>query len=90
LVNPAPGLQRLQIILSSLDELRDGSNPFDISFWPRTIEQGREFDAILSEELRYRWLEDSGTVSEKRQCLLAGLETEEMCKLMTKLAASKD
>jgi len=45
---------------------------------------------MLAEELRYRWLEDSGTVSEKRQCLLAGLEAEEMCKLMTKLAASKD
>jgi hypothetical protein len=90
LLNPSPELQRSHVILTSIAELRNESNPYDIAFQPRTIEQGREFDAFLREELRYRQLNNSGSVSEKRQCLLAALEAEEMYTLMTKLVASKD
>ncbi len=53
LSNPPAELTRSQVILSSMDELRDEGNPFDIAFRPRTLEQGRAFDAFLSQELRY-------------------------------------
>jgi hypothetical protein len=63
---------------------------FHFGLGPLNKEENLMPFSLKSCGIEYRWLEDSGTVSEKRQCLLAGLETEEMCKLMTKLAASKD
>jgi hypothetical protein len=90
LFNPPAELTKSQVILSSLDELRDDGNPFDIDFRPRTIQQGREFDAFLSQELCYRRLPHDGTVSEKRQRLREALEVEIMYNLMTKLVAATD
>jgi hypothetical protein len=45
-------LNRSQAILSSVDELHDETNPFDISFRPRTAQQGREFDEFMSQQFR--------------------------------------
>jgi hypothetical protein len=40
LLHPSPELTKSRVILSTIDELRDDTNPFDIAFRPRTIEQG--------------------------------------------------
>ena len=50
-----------------MDELHDETNPFDISFRPRTVQQGREFDEFMSQELGLRRLPTGSSVSEKRQ-----------------------
>ena len=48
LANPPQDLRKSQVILSSIDELRDESNPYDIAFRPTTLEEGRAFDQFLS------------------------------------------
>jgi Holliday junction resolvase RusA-like endonuclease len=88
LANPSPDFKRSQVILSSIDELRNESNPYDIAFQPATIEEGRNFDNFLSVELGYRGLPQNGTIREKRQRLLYALESESAYTLMTKLVAS--
>lgn len=90
LFNPSPDLMKSQVFLSSIDELRDDRNPYDKAFQPSSLEEGRQFDALLSTELSYRGLESNGTVAEKRQRLKAASEVEEIYHLMTKLAASTD
>ncbi len=40
LLNPSPNLNKSQVFLSSIDELRDEDNPFDIEFRPSTVEEG--------------------------------------------------
>ena len=74
--------------MSSIDELRDESNPYDIAFRPTTLEEGRAFDQFLSTELGYRGLEWFGTLGEKRQRLLRAIESESVYSLMTRLVDS--
>jgi len=81
LLRPAE-VRSSQVILSSVDELRDENNPFDIDFRPRTIEQGRQFDDFITRELRLRMLAWEGTVSEKRQRLKDALQHETIYNLM--------
>ncbi len=83
-------LKKLQIFLSSIDELRDDWNPYDISFCPATLEEGMHFDQLLSVELSYRGLASDGTIRSKRESLLAALEAKTLYNLMSKLAASAD
>jgi hypothetical protein len=52
-VHPSPDLNKSQVFLSSIDELRDERNPFDIEFHPSTLEEGRAFDRLLNTELQY-------------------------------------
>jgi hypothetical protein len=42
-VKLAPELHRPQVFLRLIDELYDDQNTFDVTHWPRSIEQGREF-----------------------------------------------
>jgi hypothetical protein len=51
LSHPSPDLKKSQNFLSSIDELRDDRNPYDISFCPATLEEGRHFDQLMSAEL---------------------------------------
>jgi hypothetical protein len=88
LVNPPPDLQKSQVILSSIDELRDESNPYDIAFRPSSLQEGRAFDLFLSTEIGYRGLEPTGTIGDKRQRLLKAIESESIYNLMTRLVAS--
>jgi len=90
LVDRPVELNRSQAILSSVDELRDETNPFDISFRPRTVQQGREFDEFMSQELGLRRLPTDGSVSETRQRLRDALESETIYNLMVKLVAATD
>jgi hypothetical protein len=89
LLRPAE-VRSSQVILSSVDELRDENNPFDIDFRPRTIEQGRQFDDFITRELRLRMLAWEGTVSEKRQRLKDALQHETIYNLMVKLVGATD
>ncbi len=41
LLNPPPGLRRSQVFLSSIDELTDKCYPYEIAFWPSTLEEDR-------------------------------------------------
>lgn len=88
LSNPSPNLRHSQVILSSIDELRDERNPYDIAFIPTTLEEGRTFNELLCTELKYRGLRHDGTIREKRQRLLHALECENVHSLMTKLVES--
>jgi hypothetical protein len=90
LLNLSASLKRSQVFLSSIDELRDERNPYDISYRPTSIEEGRYFDRLLSTELSYRGMISDGTISEKRQRLQTALEVESMYSLMTKLVLSTD
>jgi hypothetical protein len=90
LLNPSPNLKKSQVFLSSIDELRDDRNPYDISFSPSTLEEGRNFDRLLSEELSYRGLPVNGTIRSKRESLRSALEAEAFYDLMTKLVSSTD
>jgi hypothetical protein len=74
--------------LSSIDELQDERNPYDVAFWPTTIEEGRRFDALLTAELGYHGLQQGETISDKRQCLTDVLEVEAVYCLMTQLVSS--
>jgi hypothetical protein len=74
--------------LSSIDELRGESNPYDIAFRPRTLQEGWAFDLFLSTELGYRGLEQACTIGDKRQQLLKAIESESIYNLMTRLVAS--
>ncbi len=90
LSNPSPDMNKSQVFLSSIDDLRDDRNPYDIAFRPISLEEGRRFDTLLSTELAYRGLQSDGTISDKRHRLHAALEVEVMYELMTKLVASTD
>lgn len=46
---------------------------FDIGFQPRSVEQGRKFDALYSQEMQYWRVPDKGTIYERRQQLLTAL-----------------
>jgi hypothetical protein len=70
-----------------VDELQDETNPFDISFRPRTVQQGREFDEFMSQELGLQRLPTGGSISEKRQRLQDALESETIYNFMVKLVA---
>jgi hypothetical protein len=88
LANPSPNLRHSQVILSSIDELRNERNPYDIAFRPTTLEEGQNFDSFLSIELGYCGLPQNGTVGEKRRRLLHALESENVYSLMSKLVSS--
>jgi len=88
LLNPSPDLRHTQVILSSIDELRNERNPYDIAFRPATLEEGRALDIFLRTELSYHGLPQNGTIREKRERLLHALETENVYSLMTRLVAS--
>ena len=77
LLHPPLDLRRSQVFLSSINELRDEQNPYDIEFQPRTLDEGRNFDTFLRQELAYRRLQNTGSVREKRQRLRAALEAEQ-------------
>jgi len=85
-----PFIQQSQIILTTIDKLRDDNNPYDIDFRPSNEVEAREFKQLLMQELQYRQLRTDGTVREKRTLLKAALEAQEMHKLLTKLIASTD
>jgi hypothetical protein len=90
LANPSADFMKTQIFLSSIDELRDDRNPYDISFRPRSLEEGRQFDQLLNTELQYRNMPLQGTLSEKRVRLKEALEAEMEYDLMTKLVKAHD
>jgi hypothetical protein len=48
---PTPELHKSQVFLSSINELRDDQNPYDMDYWPSTLEEGIEFNAFLNTEL---------------------------------------
>jgi len=58
-----------------VDELHDEINPFDINFCPKTVQQGREFDEFVSQELGFQRLPTGGSINDKRQ-LQDTLESE--------------
>ena len=68
--------------------MRDDRNPYDISFCPATLEEGRHFDQLLSVELSYRGVATDGTIRSKRESLHAAIEAKTLYNLMSKLAAS--
>ena len=90
LCNPNINLARSKIYLSSIDELVDQRNPYDISFRPTNLAEGRRFDDLLNTELGYREMPTNGNVSQKRERLRQALEAEVLYQLMTKLAAATD
>lgn len=90
LLHPSPDLKKSQIFLASIDELQDDHNPYDITFRPATLDEGRHFDTLLSVELSYHGLPNNGTVTSKWESLRAALEAEPIYNLMTKLVASTD
>lgn len=90
LSNPHSDMNKSQVFLSSIDELRDERNPFDISFVPASVEEGRAFDSLLQVELGYRRLPVNGTIAEKRARLREALEAEAVYSLMQKLVLSTD
>jgi hypothetical protein len=75
LVDRPVKLNRSQVVLSSVDELHDEINPFDINFCPKTVQQGREFDEFVSQELGFQRLPTGGSINDKRQ-LQDTLESE--------------
>jgi hypothetical protein len=83
-------LKKSQIFLSSMDELRDDRNPYDISFTPSTLTEGRHFDTLLNTKLSYRRLSSNGTIRVKRDTLRAVLEAEMLYDFMTKLVSCID
>jgi len=83
-------LIKSQVFLSSINELCDERNMYDIEFRPASLEEGTMFNDFLRMELGYRRLERNGTVAEKRKRLHDGLEAEQMYSLMTKLVSSFD
>jgi hypothetical protein len=54
LANPSPNLKRSQVFLSSIDELGDEHNPYEILFCPSSLEEIQAFDNLLSTELSYQ------------------------------------
>lgn len=47
LLNPSADMNKLQVFLSSTDELWDDQNPYDFSFAPTSIQEGRQFDNLF-------------------------------------------
>jgi hypothetical protein len=90
LVNATPDLNKSQVFLSSINELRDEQNKYDIEYHPTSLEDGIIYDEFLSTELGYRRLQPNGTVREKRKRLRDALEAEQMYSLMTRLVGSID
>jgi hypothetical protein len=90
LLHPTPDLNKSQVFLSSIYELRDEQNMYDIEYRPTSLEEGRIYDEFLSTELGYCMLQTNGTVGEKRKRLHDALEGEQMYSLMTKLVSSID
>ena len=90
LANPSADMVKSQIFLSSIDELRDERNPYDIAFRPTSVAEGRQFDNLLNMELGYRAMPVQGTIAEKRLRLQEALEAEAEYDLMTKLVAATD
>ncbi len=90
LLMPTPELHKSQVFLSSINELCDDQNPYDIDYRPSTLEEGIEFNAFLNAELSYRQLPAIGTVRENCQRLRSALEAEQIYRLMTKLVGSID
>jgi hypothetical protein len=50
---PTPDINKSQVLLSSINELHDEQNPYDIEYQPSTLEEGIEFNAFLNTELGY-------------------------------------
>jgi hypothetical protein len=69
LSSPGPDLHKSQVFLSSIHELRDELNPYEIQYQPSTLEEGIQFNNFLNTELGYRQLSTSGTVREIRERL---------------------
>jgi hypothetical protein len=90
LSTPGPDLHKSQVFLSSINELRDELNPYDIQYQPSTLEEGIQFNSFINTELSYRHLPTNGTIREKRERLRSALEAEQIYGLMTKLVASID
>ncbi len=49
-------IQQSQVILTTIDELRDDNNPYDIDFQPSDEMEAREFKQLLTQELQYHQL----------------------------------
>jgi len=90
LANPSAELKKSQIFLSSIDELRDYCNPYDIAFRPTSLSEGRQFDTLLNTELGYRQMSQHGSIAEKRTRLKEALEAEAVYQLMSKLVLATD
>jgi hypothetical protein len=90
LLHPTCNLNKLQVFLSSINELHDEQNMYDIEFRPKSLEEGTMYNDFLKTELGYWRLPTNGTVSEKRKRLRDALEAEQMYSLMTKLVSSID
>jgi hypothetical protein len=90
LLNPSDDMNKSQMFLSSIDELRDERNPYDISFAPTSLQEGRQFDNVLTLELGYRRMRADGTIAVKRSRLREALEAEAIYKLMTRLVLATD
>jgi hypothetical protein len=90
LLHPSPELNKSQVFLSFINELRDEDNPYDIAYQPSTLEDGIAFNALLITEQRYWGLPICHTVRENWQMLRDALEAEQMYNLMTKLVLSID
>jgi hypothetical protein len=85
-----PNIKHSKVILMTMEELRDENNPFDISFQPFTVEQARDFNQLLIQELTYRALPVNGTLRDKRELLKSALEAEQKYDLVVKLTLSTD
>jgi hypothetical protein len=68
-VHPSPDLNKSQVFLSSINELREEDNPYDIAYQPATLEDGIAFDSLLKTELQYQGLPICPTVRENWQML---------------------
>jgi len=90
LANPSADMVKSQIFLASIDELHDEQNPYDITFRPTSIAEGRQFDNLLYTELGYRGMPVQGTIAEKWARLQEALEAEAEYDLMMKLVAATD
>jgi hypothetical protein len=79
-----------QVILTTIDELRDENNPHDIDFQPRDENEARQFKLLLQEELQKHQLPTNGRVREQHLLLKSALEAQEKYKLISKLTSSTD
>jgi hypothetical protein len=73
---PSPDfiLNKSQIFLTSIDELRVDCNPYDIDFSPENLEEGQNFDLLLTCELSCRGMPTNGTIRIKWESLCSALE----------------
>jgi hypothetical protein len=51
-----PDLHKSQVFLSSINELHDELNPYDIQYQPSTLEEGIQFSSFMNTELSILYL----------------------------------